>query len=84
MKIKENIENWLFGLNRNESVNAWSLHNEFIMGHFFKNFKKSGKDKDLIVDLKDHLIDIDKTECPFEKEKKVKDLTFALKILIDE
>ena len=50
MKIKENVENWFYGGNQNELINAWSIHNEFIMGHFFKKFKKTGKDKDLIID----------------------------------
>ena len=82
IKCKEIVINWWYREEENPIVDGWSLHNEFMMGEFFENFRKSGQTRDLVLDLTAHLDAINQMDCPFEKEKSLNNLSTALNILI--
>ena len=63
-------------------VDGWSIHNEFMMQAIFGKFNRSGDMKDLILDIKKQLEDINALDCPFEKTLKLKDFSVALDTLI--
>ena len=80
--IKDWLKNWFTRKNEEFLIDGWSLHNEYMMTEVFGKFNKSGLTKDLIYDIKKHLEIINNIDCPFEKTRKLQDLSVALDTLI--
>ena len=78
--LKNSIKDW-WQADVQETVDGWSMHHEFMMEEFFTNFNKSGKLKDLVDDLQIRITEIDNLDCPFEKEKQLRNFKIALNTL---
>lgn len=76
------LKNWYDRDTDEKLVDGWSIHNEYMMKEIFNKFNKSGHTKDLVLDIKKQLEDINELDCPFQKTLKLKDFSVALDTLI--
>ena len=82
--IKSFVTRWFIVKKEDKFINGWAIHNEFMMRAFFSKYHKSGECKDLIMDLKRHIDDIDTTEMFYDKDKKIRNLRAVLTVLIEK